>query len=315
MSKHSLITDFNRIGIFLSVVRKRSLKKASEQLGITQSAVAQNIRLLEKNFGQSLLTRNKNGSKLTNIGYQIMNIFLDVEKATYDAKEAILQIKRVTKETNFSLGATHDIGDHILPKYLNAMKNQMTKDISVSIKTSNEILNDLKNNKIDLALIDSVTNDEKVFYKKWKEDEVVIFSNQELPRNIRPYDLKIYKWICRDRDSYFGNLFSETLKKTNMPDCEHLNIITTTTSSMMILNLILKSPKNDIQTCSIMSKFAIADLLNNQILHYSTLPIKMKRDIYIAYLKEREEDKFIDNAINFLTQKYSNSHDFFNINN
>lgn len=62
-----MIEDF-RIRVFMTVVEKGSLTEAAASLGISQSAVSQNIAELEKNLGGKLFERRRTGVVLTEEG-------------------------------------------------------------------------------------------------------------------------------------------------------------------------------------------------------------------------------------------------------
>ena len=86
-----------------------------------------------------------------------------------------------------------------------------------------------------------------------------------------------------------------------MPDCETFNIVSEASSPTAIVQTILHSAKDDTPTVSIVSTHAISDFVQNNILFEARLPeIKMKRKLYIAYLKERKHDAFIETVINYL---------------
>jgi hypothetical protein len=56
-----------------------------------------------------------------------------------------------------------------------------------------------------------------------------------------------------------------------------------------------------VPTVSIVSKFAIDDFVKAGILHDARLDgAKMKRKLYIAYLKDRKNDAFIETVVNYL---------------
>ena len=62
-----MLEDF-RLRIFVTVAREKSFTKASELLGITQSAVSQSIAALEKAAGARLFERLKGETVLTSAG-------------------------------------------------------------------------------------------------------------------------------------------------------------------------------------------------------------------------------------------------------
>jgi len=114
-------------------------------------------------------------------------------------------------------------------------------------------------------------------------------------------DLLNYKWIFRTNTSHTRKLFKESLEYSNMSDYDDFNIISEASSPTAIMQTVLHSSTEDFPTVSMVSTHAIKDYVKNGILFESRLPeIKMNRKLYIAYLKERKHDAFIDTVINYL---------------
>lgn len=74
---------------FLQTVERRSVSAAAEAMGMTQSALTQNLSALEKQFGFRLLVRNKAGVRLTQEGRRVYRAVEQVVRAD-DALAAIV---------------------------------------------------------------------------------------------------------------------------------------------------------------------------------------------------------------------------------
>lgn len=297
-----MLSDFTKLQTFLTVVRERSFSKASAKLGISQPAVTQQIKFIEDYLDTKVIDRKKNGIKLTKEGDQLLVVVLKLEKAIANAEKEL--IKLIDKDVRFVLGASFVIGNYILPTFLNDIKSQIKNDVAVNVGLSQDVLDQLKDKKVDMVLIDSPIFEDGIIYREWKEDEIVIFSNQKLPKKLKSEDLLNYKWVCRNRDSHTRTLFKESLEAAGMPDCDNFNMISEATSPTLIVQTVLHSSKEDVPTCSIVSKYAINDFVKAGILFDARLPnVKMQRKLYIAYLKERKHDPFIDNVVNYLISK------------
>jgi DNA-binding transcriptional LysR family regulator len=297
-----MLSDFTKLQTFLTVVRERSFSKASAKLGISQPAVTQQIKFIEDYLDTKVIDRKKNGIKLTKEGDQLLVVVQKLEKAIASAEKELLKL--IDKDVRFVLGASFVIGNYILPTFLNDIKSQIKNDIAVNVGLSEDVLSQLKDKKVDMVLIDSPIFEDGIIYREWKEDEIVIFSNQKLPKKLKSEDLLSYKWVCRNRDSHTRTLFKESLDAAGMPDCDNFNMISEATSPTLIVQTVLHSSKDDVPTCSIVSKYAINDFVKAGILFDARLPnVKMQRKLYIAYLKERKHDPFIDNVVNYLISK------------
>lgn len=297
-----MLSDFSKLATFLTVVKERSFSKASAKLGISQPAVTQQIKFIEEYLDVRVIDRKKNGIKLTKEGDQLLAIALKLEKSIIAAEKELLKL--IDKEVRFVFGSSFVIGNYILPTFLNDIKTQINNDVAVSVGLSAEIINQLKDKKVDIALIESPIFEDGIVYREWMEDEIVIFGNQKLPKRVKAEDLLSYKWVCRNRDSHTRLLFKESLDAAGLPDCDTFNMVSEATSPTTIVQTVLHSQKDSTPTVSIVSRYAVQDFVKAGILFESRLPnVKMNRKLYIAYLKERKHDAFIDNVVSFLLTK------------
>ncbi len=294
-----MLTDFTKLNTFLTVVKEKSFSKASAKLGISQPAVTQQMRYLENYLDSAIVDRKKNGIRLTKEGEKLFQIAQKIEKVIINSEKELLKI--INKDITFVFGASNAIGNYILPTFLNDIKQKINNDVSVTVSSSAEAVSKLLDKKVDMALIESPIFEDGIIYREWLEDEIVIFSNQKLPRRVKNEDLQSYKWVCRDPNSHTRRVFKESLENAGFLDCDTFNIVSEASSPTAIVQTILHSSKQDVPTCSIVSTHAIAGYINNGALYEARLPeIKMKRKLYIAYLKDRKHDAFIETVINYL---------------
>ena len=80
-----------------------------------------------------------------------------------------------------------------MPSYLSQLKDKINNEVHIRVAFSEEIVDQLLEKKIDIALIESPIMKEGLIYREWEEDELVIFSNQPIPKQLRKDDL--YKFI------------------------------------------------------------------------------------------------------------------------
>lgn len=294
-----MLTDFTKLNTFLTVVKEKSFSKASAKLGISQPAVTQQMRFLENYLDATIVDRKKNGISLTKEGEKLFAIAQKIEKVIQNGEKELLKI--INKDITFVFGASSAIGNYILPTFLNEIKEKIDNDVSVNIASSAKCIEALKDKKVDMALIESPIFEDGIIYREWLEDEIVIFSNQKLPKKVSNEDTARFKWVCRNPNSHTRRLFKESLEASNMNDCETFNIVSEASSPTAIMQTVLHSSKDDVPTVSIVSTHAIKDYVKNGILFEARLPeVKMHRKLYIAYLKDRKHDAFIDTVINYL---------------
>ena len=86
-----MLKDFVKLETFLTVARERSFSKASAKLGISQPAVTQQIKFIEKYLACKVIERKKNGIKLTNEGEELYKIATRLEKEIHSSEQDILK--------------------------------------------------------------------------------------------------------------------------------------------------------------------------------------------------------------------------------
>lgn len=294
-----MLNDFTKINTFLTVVSEKSFSKASQKLNISQPAVTQHIKFIEKYLDTPILIRSKNSFELTRDGEILLGIAKKLSNSILLAKDELSKI--TSKNQDLIIGASRVIGDYILPLYLNKIKDKIDNNINVKVTNSSEAIEDLLEKRLDIALIESPIIKDGIIYKEWFSDEIVIFSNQKLPLRITNKDLKTYRWICREENSHTRQLFQEYLDLIKFDDCNRFNIISESSSLTTVLQTVLHSKQDDIPIVSIASYQALKQYELNGKLFISRLPkTTMKRVLYIAYLKKHKYNKYINDIVKYL---------------
>lgn len=294
-----MLKDFAKIQTFLTVIKEKSFSKASAKLGISQPAVTQQIKFIEDYLDTKIVERKKNGIKLTKEGEDLYRIAVRLEKTIAASEKELLKI--IDKDFTFIMGASYAIGNYILPKYLGDIKAKINNEVYMRVGLSGEIVEQLEDKKIDVALIESPVFREGIVYREWVEDELVIFSNQPLPKQLKREDLYKFDWICRDENSHTRKLTSEVFEEIGV-ECSSFNVIGVVASPTAIKETIMHSVNDSIRpVVSVISRHVIAEELEAGKLYEARVKnYKIRRKFYIAYGKDRKHDAFVDNVVNFL---------------
>jgi molybdate transport repressor ModE-like protein len=301
-----MLKDFAKLQTFLTVVKEKSFSKASKKLGISQPAVTQQIKWLEDFLENKIVERKKNGITLTKTGEDLYRAVQRLDRCVNNIEKDIIKI--INKKLTFVVGASFTIGNYVLPYCLNELQKSIDNEVLISVDTSTNILDQLFDKKVDLALIETPVTVEGVVYKEWLEDELVLFSNSKLPRRVKPEDLYNFNWICREEDSHTRKLVTEYFTEIGI-DCKSFNIVSTVTSQTAVKNTVLNAPKGDRPTVSLLSKFVIEEELANGQLHMATIKgLKIKRNFHVVYLKERKYDAFIGKVADFIMSRSRKAH-------
>lgn len=294
-----MLKDFAKLMTFLTVVREKSFSKASAKLGISQPAVTQQIKFIEDYLDTRVVERKKNGIKLTKEGEDLFRIATKLEKAIQSSEKELLKI--INKEFTFIVGASYAIGNYVLPSYIGQLKEKINNEVHIRVAFSEDIIDQLIDKKIDIALIESPVIKEGLIYREWEEDELVMFSNQPIPKQLRKEDMYKFDWICRDENSHTRKLTSEVFEEIGV-ECSGFSVIGVVASSTAIKETLMRSPKDAARpVVSVISRHVISDEVEEGKLFEARIKnYKIKRKFYIVYSKERKHDAFIDNVVTYL---------------
>lgn len=105
---------FRHIQSFVEIVRQKSLKRASEQLFVTQPAISKTLRELEEILGHPLLTRNRAGIALTPQG----EVFLHFAEMSLAAlRQGIAGVEELGRQgsTSFTVGSLPSVAARLMP--------------------------------------------------------------------------------------------------------------------------------------------------------------------------------------------------------
>jgi len=294
-----MLKDFAKLQTFLMVIKEKSFSKASAKLGISQPAVTQQIKFIEDYLDTKIVDRKKNGILLTKEGEDLYRIATRLEKAITNSEKELLKI--INKEFTFVMGSSFSIGNYVLPNYLGEIKKRIDNEVFMNVDVSANVIAQLIDKKIDVALIESPVFEDGIIYREWVEDELVVFSNQPIKKHLTADDLLDFDWVCRNEDSHTRKLTSEAFEEIGV-QCNNFNVIGVLASPTAIKESISRADKNaERPLVSIMSRHVIQTELSNGTLFEARLKNhKILRKFYIAYSKERKHDAFVDNVVNYL---------------
>ena len=144
--------DF-RIETFLSVCRHMSFTAASEELHITQPAVSQHIRFLEKTYGCPLFLRDGKRIALTPAGKVLLRTMGSLRN---DEKALVRRMQEAGSQgKTLVFGATRTTGEYaILPALSQYLKQHPDVNVQVRYGNTQMLVDLLHAGEIDFALVE-----------------------------------------------------------------------------------------------------------------------------------------------------------------
>lgn len=139
--------------VFRDLVETSSFSKAAEVNGITQSAVSQQVRAIERKFDVKLIDRRSRALTLTEQGKAFLAASRDIVDAYENLGHRIASISNGV-EGVVRLATVYSIGLHELPPYLRAFRQlHPGVDVKVDYRRYSEVYEAVRDGSSDLGLV------------------------------------------------------------------------------------------------------------------------------------------------------------------
>lgn len=173
------LLNIESLKLFCLVVDEGSISQAARLSFVSQPAVTRQIHQLENFYGTLLFDRTDGKMKVTETGKMLYPFAKTIIHDFNRSKEVI---KQATGEYHSTLhvGASFTIGEYLLPSLLGRFKKQQPDiKVSLTIKNTPGVIDDLFNDVIDLALVEGIFENEKFIVEKFADDELLLVCSPE----------------------------------------------------------------------------------------------------------------------------------------
>jgi len=197
--------------IFFTVVRENSFSKAAKVLFVSQPAVSKAVRELESQLGLDLLERTTGGQsktgrlRLTDSGRALYarahEIFALEQLAINDLEEHLS-----ASQGRLTIGASTTVASYWLPPLL-ARYREGHEEVALRVVVGNteSICHDLKEYRIDLAIIEGTTEDPLILAKDVLTEKLNLIAPMRFQLSPNQDDamtqLNSAVWLVRERGS------------------------------------------------------------------------------------------------------------------
>ncbi len=192
--------NIENLKMFCLVVDEGSISQAARLNFVTQPAVSRQIHQLENYYGALLFDRVDGKLKVTETGRLLYPYAKSIVSEFNRSKEIIQQLKG-EKDAKLSVGATFTIGEFLLPSLLGKFKKHNPEiKVTLTIKNTPGILEDLTNEIIDLALVEGIVDNKDFIIEEFAEDELILVCppDHEWGRSIDISELTNERMIWRE---------------------------------------------------------------------------------------------------------------------
>jgi DNA-binding transcriptional LysR family regulator len=165
--------DLHKLHIFAVVAQEGSFSATAERLYITQSAVSQHIKDLERDLGRPLFQRGRRGVTLTSHGEILQGFARDIFILVARAEAALTDVEHLT-EGKVSLGATPGVAVYLAPEWIQRFRGRYPQ-LTVALQTgiTDQIVNGVLAGRLDMGLIEGELDAYQDRRLGWRELEEV----------------------------------------------------------------------------------------------------------------------------------------------
>ncbi|MBE2215654.1 MAG: LysR family transcriptional regulator [Opitutaceae bacterium] len=172
--------------VFADLVETRSFSKAAKLNAITQSAVSQQARAMERHFKTLLIDRSQKQFQLTREGQRVYEaakeILHDYEKLLSELQE----LKKVISGT-IRISTIYSIGLHELPPYIKRfLQEYPAVNVRVEYRRSNLVYEDILHNAVDFGLVAFPNKVRQIESIPFREDQMVLICHPQHPLASEP---------------------------------------------------------------------------------------------------------------------------------
>lgn len=208
--------DF-RIDTFLCVCKEMNFTHAAQKLNITQPAVSQHIKFLEKEYNTKLFIQDGKKLFLTDSGkllYKKMN------QIKNDESRLKASLKNSEHEShNLSFGVTMTIGEYAISAPISRfIKEHPESNIEIHFGNTKELLKDLQDGIIDFALVEGYFPEniyETLVFKTEEFIPVCALDHEFIKRPQKLKDLFEERLLVREQGSGTRNILERVLAIQN----------------------------------------------------------------------------------------------------
>lgn len=293
--------NIESLRLFCLVVEEGSISQAARLSFVSQPAVTRQIHQLENEYETLLFDRTEGKLKLTEAGHALYPFAKEIVKDINRSKEAVQQVIG-NYEMKLSVGASLTIGEYFLPELLgNFKKKYVETTVLLSIGNTQNILEKLSNDLIDIALVEGVVENKSFHIEKFADDELIVVCpvdhHWKNEQEIDILDLTKEHMIWRESTSGTRLIVENALREYDVLDkIENYMELGSTQA--------IKSAVEAGLGISILPRITVAkELKFGTLAEVKMENIHIKRDLWLVQKPQRFRRSSVDTFIDFILQK------------
>ena len=288
----------NKILTFLKLCKNLNYTKTAKDLNLTQPAISQQIKALEKEYAVKLFNYKEKTLTLTSEGEMLRRYSVEMVANNKKIKENLDKFPKENK--NYSIGATLTIGEYIMTSIIkNYLKNNPSANIKMYVENTETLLKKLENGTIDAAIIEGSFEKNKYNTKLFKKSNFIgvasnksKFSNKSLSFD----DLVSETLIIREKGSGTRAILLNALENKNINKDNFKSLL-----EIGNFNAIKNLVENNFGITFLYEEVVERELKDKKLVKLNIKDFNLVHDFNIASLKNKidEKNNFLEIIYNY----------------
>lgn len=206
--------NIRKLTYFLAILDHGSIRRAAEQLKMTQPTLSQALASLEEELGVRLLNRSRSGISLTTVGKVVKRRAREILSDVSRLHEEVSELQTLRKG-EVRLGIASIVAPSVVTTMISkSLDERPGVKITVKRGGSEELWRKVAGGELDLALARMPKQDAviELATRKLRDDPYVIWADSSHPltsrKSIKTGDLREYPWV-------FSNEWKSTFPEMN----------------------------------------------------------------------------------------------------
>lgn len=282
--------------IFKAVCGQMSITKAAERLNMTQPAVSIAIKEAEVFYNAKLFERIGRKIYLTEAGIRLKS-YADAIIESYES--SIEDIREMGNNYLCKIGANATIAEIYLPGIVKAIKKSIPEiNLQITIENNSSIEQKLKNNMLDIALIDAPSALPQLSVTKIHTDKMVAISHKSFTKgdSMTLKELCGYPLILREKGSGWRSCIDSHLNRHGLT----ANISVSGISNNALISLCQSSMGITFIPLDMIEKH----LAGNDLKVINITDSVFTRDYYLSYLSDKTRSDIVNECIDVIKRYF-----------
>jgi aminoethylphosphonate catabolism LysR family transcriptional regulator len=209
--------NFNQLRSFFAVAEHLSFTRAARSLNVGQPTITTQVKALEEHYGVELFQRLPGKIALSEAG----DALLAIARRIFELEDQAVGLLEARGEAVVGMLRVGSVGPFFVMKLLAAVREAHV-NLTISLRTSNseEILRDVLDGRLDVAVVGDVTADSRLAAVPLRRQAVVVFVGRKHPwsrrQAIELRELHGQPMVMREPGSKTREAFERALAKSKI---------------------------------------------------------------------------------------------------